>query len=60
MREYWIAIRNDGAIFRVHKNSILPDRFFCIQRGDQPCAFRNRYFDFKGDLRDKYKSLPIL
>ena len=58
-RDYIIAIRYDGKIFRVNKGTQEP-KLFAFQYGDRPCAFRSCYFDFQGHLRPQYWSFPIL
>lgn len=58
---YNIAIREDGKEFRIPKDldygDKLPENKFCIQYSDKPCAYRNKYFDANGILREKYWAL---
>lgn len=58
-KDYIIAIRFDGVVFRVDKDTQEAD-LYSLQFGDRPCAFRAEYFDFKGHLREKFWNLPIL
>ena len=58
---YNIAIRKDGKLFRIPKYmeycDKLPKDQYCIQYGDKKCAFRTKYFDVFGRLREQYWGL---
>ena len=58
-KNYAIAIRFDGKIFRVAKDTQEVE-LYSLQYGDRPCAFRTEYFSFQGYLKKKYWNLPIL
>ena len=58
-RDYIIAIRRDGKIFRVDKDTQETD-MYTLQYGSQPCAFRSEYFSHFGYLKKEFWNLPIL